>query len=280
MDHEKKIIRYLDGEMPEEELRLFEKEMAMDPDLSQQVAEFRRLQDLARKTPEAEEDPETELDDKIRGEIRTTVREFKEGEHPDQEITGNFVNELQEAASAYFRKSSGKLRRIQIMWYSLAAVVITGGLLSVILLRPFTKMNPAEIYSEYFETYGKTAGVTELTRSDDDFLFAVEVYESGDYERSAVLFQMLADSALTRDYALLYLGHSRMSLNQTEKAILSFEILLQTGNPELMHDARWYLSLCYLKMNLPEKAIKILEQIEFSDSPYKTDAKRILRSIR
>ena len=280
MDHDKRIIRYLDGEMQEEELRLFEQELEKDPDLARQTGEVRKLQDLARKAVEAESDPETGLDEEIRREIRTAVQEFKDSKHPDQDIPPDFRNQIEESASAFFQKPSGMLKRIQIVWYSVAAVIIAGGLLSVILLRPFAKMSPADAYAEYFQTYNQTEEVTELTRSDDDFLFAVEVYESRDYERAVVLFQMLSDSVLTRDYALLYLGHSYMSLNQTEKAISSFENLIQTGNVELIDDAGWYLSLCYLKTARPERARELLEQISVSDSPYKSEAKRIIRSIR
>ena len=91
---------------------------------------------------------------------------------------------------------------------------------------------------------------------------------------------MLADSAGNREFSLFYLGLSRMGLNRTDDAILSFEELLESGSGELIHDAGWYLALCYMKQDMPDKTRDLLEEISVSDSPYKKDARRILRSIR
>ena len=78
MDHDRDIIRYLDGEMLGDELLEFENKIEQDSGLGRLVEEIRNLQDLARKSIGYEGDPEQELDEDIRNEIRSLVREFKE----------------------------------------------------------------------------------------------------------------------------------------------------------------------------------------------------------
>ena len=286
MDHDKKIIRYLDGEMQAEEVHQFEEEIMKDPSLAGLVEEIRNLQDMAKKAIGSEGDPEAGLDEEIRKEIRDMVKEYRENRSPDkekkanQDHPGEFNNSLQEAAETYFQKPSGKLRRMKINWYAAAAVIVAGALLSVLFLRPFTKLDPAGIYAQYAGIYAKTEQVAELTRSDDDFLFAVEVFESRDYERAIGLFQSLADSIPTRDFSMLYLGHAYMGLNQTLSAISAYEKLIPEAEGALLDDTRWYLSLCYLKKEMLDKAIVLLEEISVSDSPYRAESRQLLRSIR
>ena len=80
MDHERNIIRYLDGEMNEDEVRRFEEELAKDAALAGLVAEIERLQKLAGRVFATESDPETELDEKIRQDIRKAVQAFRKRE--------------------------------------------------------------------------------------------------------------------------------------------------------------------------------------------------------
>ena len=284
MDNDRDIIRYLDGEMLGDELLEFENRMEQDSGLGRLVEEIRSLQDVARKSIGYEGDPEQELDEDIRNEIRSLVREFKEkmnegGGLDDKKSSGYISDQLQDVAAGYFHKSPGKPRKSQLAWYSIAAVLVVGGILSVILLRPFSKLSTSEIYNNYAGIYNKSESILELTRSDDDFLFAVEVFESRDYERAVILFQMLADSIPIRDHALLYLGHSYLGLNLTDMAASSYQQVMESSNLTLLDDAKWYLSLCYLKKDMPDKATELLYEISDSDSPYKRDSKEILRRI-
>ncbi len=277
MENEERIIKYLDGDLKEGDSREFEKELARDPALARQVEEIRNLQELAREMLDKERDREQGLSAETLREIRQAVGDYKSGR---EKIPEEFGKELREAASAYFHKSQGGILRIQHLWYGLAALIIFGGILSVLLLKPFVKPTPAEIYAANFGVFEKTERITELTRSNNDFLFAVEVYESGDYERAEVLFNMLADSTATGQYARFYMGLTYMNLNQTDKAIHAFEQLLQEGAGDQMQAVRWYLALCYLKSDMPENSVALLEQIAGSGTVHKRDAKAILRSIR
>ncbi len=274
MDNDRNIIRYLDGEMQDEERRQFEKEIEKDPALAGLLDEIANLQNLAARALQMEGDPEISLSEDIRREIREMVQEFHKGKQAGDN------QQVEEAATAYFKQQASKSHGLQRAWYAIAAVIIAGAIFSIILLQPFTRADPSEIFAEYAGNYTRTEDILEITRADDDFMFALEVFESGDYERSSVLFQMLADSAVAGDYALLYLGHSYMGLSRTDRAITVYLQLVETANGDLLEDTRWYLSLCYLKKEMIEEANTLLEEISISDSPYRSESRKILRSIR
>ena len=83
MTDDKNIIRYLDGEMTEDERLEFEKKISRNPDLAKEVEAIRNIQKLAGKAMRQAEDPEDSLDPETREEIRQAVIDFKEGGKDD-----------------------------------------------------------------------------------------------------------------------------------------------------------------------------------------------------
>ena len=112
-----------------------------------------------------------------------------------------------------------------------------------------------------------------------DFLFAIEVYEAGDFKRSAILFEMLAESSELRAWSMFYAGSSNMFLNQTAEAIDLFQTIIQEGYEEVLPMTRWQLALCYIRTGKPESAREQLEILR-NDPSYRRDANRILRILR
>jgi tetratricopeptide (TPR) repeat protein len=293
---ELRIIKYLDGEMPGEELRAFEEEIRMNPPLAEEVRKYRQIQDLAGKLlgkgerePEAGlqgEDPDPEmrenaLDPAIEQEISEAVGEFKKDPSSCGQVPGEYRETLAQAGKAFFenRGKTGAIRMIRRIWYTAAAVVVLAVTVSILILKPFEKIPAGEVYAQYFRTFHKTDQITELARTDNDFLFATQVYEAGDFERAAVLFEMLADSSEVRAWSLFYAGSSYMSLNQPEKAAGLFTAVIEEGDQEVISPARWQLALCYLRMGRTGEARKLLEMLR-EDPVYRKDAGKILRILR
>lgn len=292
MADDKQIIRYLDGEMRDDERREFEKKISENPGLAEEVDNYRNLQKMAGKVLGQADDPEDNLDDDTRQEIRQAVIDFKEGGKaglPDEvkkniqgarqdfelrRTEGHQATEVIESGT----KGSHK-RQLRRIWSSAAAFVVLAVFVSLLILRPFKSKPVSNLYTEYYEEYPMTSEMVELSRADDDLLFAIKVYEAGDYERAAVLFEMLTDSAAVRNFALFYAGHSLLHQNLTEKAIESFQELLHNGQSDLIHATRWYLALAYLKAgdaNLSKKQLLLIEQ---SDSPFRKKARMLLRDL-
>jgi tetratricopeptide (TPR) repeat protein len=287
-----KIIKYLDEEMKGEELRKFEEEVKMNPQLADEVNKFREIQDLAKKLLADQDendqgkeftariDKDEEMDPAVQKEISEAVIEFKKHPSGKGDIPPGYVDKLKDAEKNLWgnRSKSGSLQTIHRIWYSAAAVVILAITISILVFKPFSNLPAGEIYAQYFRTFTKTDEIMELARDDNNFLFATEVYEAGDFERAAVLFEILADSSQVRPWSMFYAGCSYMSLNQSDKAIDLFKSVIVEGDEEVSPLAQWQLGLCYLKTGDIGQAKEQLKIV--SDDPaFRKDAVRILRVL-
>jgi tetratricopeptide (TPR) repeat protein len=294
MIDDKNIIRYLDGEMPEDEKLRFEEEISGSPELAEKVEQFRLFQKLAGKAARKVNDPENGMDGQTRDEIRRAVKDFKEGGEaaavPDEisetiksaagsyaDRSGKHPTGPSSAEPVSSRYTNGQIRRI---WFSAAAVVLIVAVATILIFRPFGDKPAGDLYAEYFKAFPKSEEVDELSRTDDDLLFAIKMYEAGDYERAAILFEMLADSIGFREISLLYAGNAFMHLNQTGRAIEAFNLLLDHGTGTMVPASRWYLALCYLRKGERALSIEQLELVKQTDSPFRKDARKLLRDLQ
>jgi tetratricopeptide (TPR) repeat protein len=280
---ELKIIKYLDGEMSTEESLAFEEEIRSHPTLAEEVEKFRQIQDMAVKLlaqPGTGEETETGMDPAVEEEISDAVQDFKSRPESFDKVSPEYRRELERARKRFggSGEANAPVRMIRRIWYRTAAIIILALALSVLLFRPFEKMDPEEVYERYFKTFDKTLQVADLVRDDNDFLFAVEVYEAGDFDRASILFEMLADSAVLRPWSLFYAGSSYLSLHQTEKAISLFRTAIEEGNEEVLSHARWQLSLALIRRGEQDLALEQL-QILVKDPLYRKDVKRIIRIL-
>ncbi len=293
MIDDKNIIRYLDGEMTEDERLEFEKEISGNPDLAKKVEEFRNLQNLAGRAMRQADDPEDNLDQETREEIRQAVIDFKEGKKYD--LPGE-VDETIKSARQDFEQRREKekqatditepephmshIRQVRRIWFSVAAIVVLAVIVSVLIFRPFKGKPAKDLYTEYYREFPMSEEMNDLSRADDDLLFAIKVYEAGDYDRAVILFEMLADSSTLRGYSLFYAGLAYMHLNLTDKAIETFQGLLDDAPGDMIPATRWYLALCYLKTGEASLSKEQLLLIEGTDSPFRKDASMLLRDLQ
>ena len=290
---DKNIIRYLDGEMTEDERLEFEKEISGNPDLAKKVETYRNIQKLAGTAVSKVEDPEESLDQETREEIRQAVIDFKEG---GKDVIPEEVNEtIKEARKAFEkRREEGQhetvesesesprsnIRQIRRIWRSVAAIVVLALIVSILIFRPFKDKPAKDLYTEYYKEFPMTEEINELSRTDDDLLFAIKVYEAGDYERAIILFEMFADSSTLSRNSLFYAGLAHMHLNHTDKAIEIFQGLLDDAPGDMIPATRWYLALCYLKTGEASLSKEQLLLIEEADSPFRKDARMLLRDLQ
>jgi len=293
MIDDKNIIRYLDGEMTKDEKLEFEKDISENPDLAKEVESIRNLQELAGKAMRQTDDPEESLDQETREEIRQAVIDFKEG--GKDALPGEVEETIKSARQAFEQRREksqqatevseqepqrSNIRQIRHIWFSAAAIVVLAVIISVLIFRPFKGKPAKDLYTEYYKEFPMTEEMNELSRTDDDLLFAIKVYEAGDYKRALILFEMLADSSTLRGYSLFYAGHAYMHQNLTVKAIETFQKLLDDAPGDLIPATRWYLALCYLKTGEAALSKEQLMLIEETDSPFGKDARRLLRDLQ
>jgi tetratricopeptide (TPR) repeat protein len=292
MIDDKQIIRYLDGEMTQPEKLEFEKAVSADPDLAEKVETFRELQELAGKVIGRAEDPEESLDSRTLDEIHKAVLEFKQG--AGHGLPPEVDKTIQDARQAFEQKrdavrrdKNGSARgqplkdlpQTKRIWFRAAAVAVLVLIVAYLVFRPFRSVPEEDLFAKYYQEYALSEDMLELSRSHDDLLFALKVYEAGDYERALVLFDMLADSSEFRQYSRFFTGHAYLHLNHIDQAIESFEGLLEEGAGDLETATSWYLALCYLKTGDATLSREQLEQVSGTDTPYGIDAGKLLREL-
>jgi hypothetical protein len=183
---------------------------------------------------------------------------------------------LEKALPAAAPESAG-VRLLQY-WKPLAAAA------ALILVVTFLVLNnrsasTTELFARNFEPY---PNVFEPTQRGDDVsdkrASAFAMYEQANYEGAAALFrELLAEKQ--EPEVLLLLGNANLALNREEEAKNNFLTLIRDFDG-LDEQAKWFLSLCYLKSGEREKAKLIWEELGDPKITYSDKAKRLLKEVK
>ena len=136
-----------------------------------------------------------------------------------------------------------------------------------------------KLYTAYFEPFDSPG--TGLTRSEMDVpqtwkAKAYEAYDKGDYRSAVGLFEKALgenDDPIVK----LCLGNAYLAVGQADKAEMMFNKILKE-HEDLVTQAKWYLSLAYLKQNKLERARAVLWEISKS-STYGEKAQKLLKEL-
>jgi tetratricopeptide (TPR) repeat protein len=259
MDYKEIFDRYLDGKLTGDELRKFEELLRKDPVLADELDKYKKLHAVAEEIVAGESADQQAKDD---------IADFRQQDTEQDIDLQNFRQAL---------KKAGR-RRISPFWYAAAVTIVTVITLAIILLlNSKTEMN--ELYARYYEPYHQSERIFEITRSNDDLYFAVQLFEAGDYSRASLLFNQLADSTGLTRYARFYSGLIYIHQEKWELAIESFMQVIACGASDVLNDARWYLGLCYLRVENPSTAREQFEMLSMAKNEYSKRARKIIRHM-
>lgn len=171
-------------------------------------------------------------------------------------------------------KDSRRGIKRDLYYYAAAACV---ALLALALWRPWAQETPAELFNAYYEPYPNIfepvlRGEESTPRSQ-----AFQAYEQQQYEQASILFSGLLREQ--RDAGmLLLLGNANLMTGKTEVATSNFKDLI-AGYEELDTEAKWYLSLCYLKTGEAAAARDLLKEIAGKNTPESAKAAALLKDL-
>ncbi len=259
MDYKEIFDRYLDGRLSAEELKEFEKSVREDPLLAGELDQYRRLNSVSEKIFTSVTADQQAKDD---------IQSYKQHDLSKDIDLQNFKRSLDKA------HKSGP----SPLWYA-AAVTLAGAITVafILLLKGQTEM--PEMFARYYEPYHQSERIIEITRSDDDLYFAIQLFESGDYSRAAVFFNQLSDSLNNSSYSSFYAGLIYIQQEKWEMAIDAFIQVINDGNVYILGDARWYLGLCYLRVENAPAAREQFEILSEGKNEYSKRARKILRHL-
>ncbi|MCK8522615.1 hypothetical protein M0D21_13605 [Aquimarina sp. D1M17] len=242
MEKETLIIKYFEGSLTQEELKLFEQYRKEDTSFEQEVL----FQEDAQKVLKAEE----------KANIKSLFNQYEE------EITNNSSSKAKNKSKFWLVAASLAILIGSAVWFSLQTSAVSS----------------EELYANYFQPYKNV--VHPLTRSvqeKDQKTIAFEAYENGDYDTAAHLFNQLFSSS-KEPYYLFYAANSLMQLNKMDDAIPLLEKHLTTQDT-LNEKSVWYLALAYLRKNNIKEAKTYLNLIITEKKYNHKKAKELLDSL-
>jgi hypothetical protein len=169
--------------------------------------------------------------------------------------------------------------RMMVYWKPLAAAAAL--IIAVTIIFLYTRSESTrELYARNFEPYPNVFEPTQRGNDDisDKRASAFSMYEQGNYERAAALFSELL-SEKKEPEILLLLGNANMVLDRDEEAKNNFLTLIRDFDG-LDEQAKWFLSLCYLKSGEQAKAKMIWEELGDPKITYSDKAKRLLKEVK
>jgi tetratricopeptide (TPR) repeat protein len=211
------------------------------------------------------------------------------------------VEMLEKLNSIYYKlKAEGKFskesdvqkknrRNFHIKWYHVAASIIILLGISFILCLMLRPPKNERLYAQYFKPYDgtyMTRGGEEHPKPKDTFQLALDKYHlaldeynDGNYEKSWKMFKELPVVGPFKMEMVLYKGISVMEINKYDDAIHAFQYIIKDNSTLLVEEAKWYLTLCYLKTSNMTEAKKTLTHIVSSNAFHKKEAEEILKSL-
>ncbi len=241
-----RIEDFLDGDLTENQLMEFEKDLLDDSDLQMDL-------DLHREVNEAimEEDIM---------DLRNKLEAIETPPNPTQKRKLKFLTKWNIAAA------------------SLALLIGLGSLLYII--GDSSAYSKNKIYSNYYKPYNIVANTRSSDVMIDNLLTtALKSYETKDYHTALTLFKKILDKDSTNITGNFYSGVSNIEINEYSKANKNFTRVLEHKNNLFIEQSEWYLGFCYLMTNEKEKAIHQFHTIAQGNSFYKIKALEIINRL-
>ena len=240
------IEKYIDGELEGKELLKFKQLLSTNPDIKRDYELSMEINNSI-------------VEDDVMA-LRDTMQYMYEDESAVKRIPTVFTKRR-----FYYAAAS-------------AALLIAAGGLAQQLFNP--NMDSTAVYDKYYKPYDVTvtyrSGNTEVDRL---LLNALERYEEKDYEHALVLFEEILTNR-SNDMAInLYSGISYMEEEKYQKATKSFNNIISDKDNLFIEQARWYLSMCYLKTDKVNKAEEVLNEIIEEEGYYKEQAIKVLKDL-
>jgi tetratricopeptide (TPR) repeat protein len=168
-----------------------------------------------------------------------------------------------------------KIKRHILLVAASVALIIA----STLTLRTInqTRNSPEAIFESYYEPYDNIAVMRDVPTKIAIKNEAAMAYNERNYARSIQLFKIVLEKEKDEE-ALFYLGNAYLSANMPLEAISTFEAYLKDFE-DYKTEAKWYLSLSYLKAGKDQKARKLLEELtedRSPENPYRDKAAEIL----
>ena len=245
MEMNKKITKYLNGEMDAQTEKVFEQELRNNKDLRSEY--------------------------ELHNEIQNALGEED-------------IMELRERLEEYGTSGKTKKKK-SLKWAdSLTAAALTALFIGVGILWIYHSQitNSDELYANYFEPYPSIYSQRSIDVESESGTLkrkAFLAYEKENWRKAQDHFnELLLLQPENTEYAF-YGGMLDLKLDKSNEAIKHFRTVLHKEELLLEDQAIWYIALAHLKEENIEKSIEYLQEIVREDLANKDKALKLLRRI-
>lgn len=240
------IDKYLYGGMDDQELKHFERLLATDGEVREELELHKAIDDAI---------------------IEEDIMSFRD----TMQMIYDEDKKIKRVPSGFSR------RKLYYAAATLALLLATGGIVRQLTQPDYDNQ---EIFDKFYQPYEVTVTYRSgNTETDRLLLTALQKYEDENYEEALVLFEQLLEKRKDDMAINLYSGISYMEVEKYQKATHSFQTIITDNNNLFIEQAEWYLAMCYLKTEDNTKAKEMLDQLIKKESYYKEMAKKIKNEL-
>jgi tetratricopeptide (TPR) repeat protein len=248
------IEDYLRGNLSEDEKKLFEDKLKSDPAFAEEFDLNKRLENAI-------------VNDDI-DNFREILKNIHKKLYPESEPAKSGTKRLLHTALKYWK---------------IAAVVF-------IILIPLTVImyimindsrSNSEIFYRNYERYPTFSDYRSMFKDvkDSTFIDGLNNYKNGDFTVAVGYFNQVVENDETNIAAKFLLGISYIEITNYNRAIYSFEYVIESGDTLYSQQAEWYLALCFIKIGKTNDAKSLLQRIIDNDGFYFDKAIKLLKEL-
>lgn len=283
------VEKYLDGELKGEVLRDFELEILKNPEVAEEVERVRSLDAFSRKhyailtsTQDLLEDPEkmpySIEESSLKNDLESLkIQKINESD-PDYQDFRKKVKAI--SLQNYFKVTTKNKILVPgfIIWIAAACFAL---LLAISLLNVFTGSKPQnlhDVYASFYNPYPADLPVRDKVYvPTDPYTLGLNEYLKSNYGSALSYFNEVESGSINYKSIYLFKGICLMETANFEDAILVFRNL--SNDPILNDYGQWYTGLCYIELQLPEKARELFKELSRREGYYRKMSRQVLKNL-
>lgn len=241
------IEAYIQGDLTEQETREFEHTLDQNQELAD---EYQLRKDIENAL----------MDDdlmELKSQVQDMMTEKEKDPHP----------------LVWFKRKAVKGALVGALVLSLSSLGYYAAQVSTISTKE-------EIFHKYYQPYSVT--ITDRSGSDEVntlLTSAMERYKEREYNQALQLFQKVLTKR--EDVAAsLYSGISFMEVQKYKQANESFEDVVEDKDNLYLDQARWYMSMCHIRLGNIEDARNMLLTLADESEYYRDKARKVELKLR
>ncbi len=188
---------------------------------------------------------------------------------------------LDEIYNSFVQTEQKVIKISRIKQFSAAALILVLiGIAGLIFILKDKSLSNEELFADYYSPYETIINVRSADNEIEKLISdAFELYEQKKYKEASIKF----DEILTQDpdntFINFYSAISDLEIGNVNVASKKFQSIINDRDNLFVQQSEWYLSLCHIKQNQTDEAVKILKRIIEREGYYKKQAENLLAEI-